>query len=197
MTVMHAQPVARLHLDYLRSPFQGRPGFELLRIYYSTLADGAGNGAVGYTAVEGKEILGFVCGVFDPGRFNNYLLKSQALHLLAWGGLLVINHPGMLFDLGSRLVKPGKEFASISSEYELRPIVVSSAARGGGVAQALMAALLQDAAGRGYDSIYLYTEEDNSAANRFYQKTNFRFIGQVNRGGQVYCCYERSVMLNE
>jgi ribosomal protein S18 acetylase RimI-like enzyme len=192
MLPAHADRVARLHRNNLSSPFQGRPGLELLRAYYTTLATGAGGS--GFVAQEGDELLGFVCGIFDPPRLKKQLLKGQAMRLAVWGGLAVLTHPGLLFDLASRLLQRGQDYPGVPTGYELRPIVVSPAARGQGVAYALLSALLADAAGRGFDRINLYTEEDNLIANRFYQKNAFQKTGEFSRAGRLYSCYERMLI---
>jgi len=194
MTHEHVLAVARLHQENLSSPFQGRPGRELLCNYYAALIDSSG--AVGFVAIERQEVLGFICGIFNPQDIKISFLKKHPRRMLTWGSLLVISRPGLIVDLSSRLVHPGQNSLSQSPGYELRPIVVAPAARGGGVGRALLQALLEDAASRGFDCIHLITEIDNEAAIRFYQNNNFQRIGQLDRGGQIYFCYEHPLLVN-
>ena len=190
----HAVGAARLHLDNLPTSFRGRPGLALLTAYYTALSNGAG--ASSFVAQSGGEIIGFVCGIFDPLRFKIFLLKNQALRLAIWGTVAVLDRPALLFNLAPRVFQRGQDDPKSPPGYELRPIVVSPASRGQGVAGALLSALLADASERGFDRIHCYTEEDNLSANLFYQKNAFRKTGEFLRAGRLYSCYERGLMDN-
>lgn len=186
-----ARQVANLHIQYLRTPFQGKPGLELLRVYYLAIAPSGGG--CGYVVKGPQEILGYVCGVFDPDRIRKYLIKYYFFHLAAWGSALLLTHPRTLLGLISRLVQRNPTQGPKMVGYELRPIVVSPAARGTQVSMELVNALLEDAARRGYGQIYLFAGEDNLAANRFYQKAGFRRVNHFVENDQGYFCYERQV----
>lgn len=62
---------------------------------------------------------------------------------------------------------------SYQEGYELRPIAVLSQFRGRGVADKLVERLVQDAHERGYDQIFLFTEDNNFAAIKFYLRFGF------------------------
>jgi ribosomal protein S18 acetylase RimI-like enzyme len=186
--------VARLHLEALPTPFAGRSGEALLTLYYRAVM--AEQGAVGYVAVNAAGVLmGFVCGVWNPGHLRRYLLKRHGFSLLWWGSLQLGQRPHILASLPGRLRRaPMSSDAGVSSQqngYELRPIVVAREGRGTGLAGELVATLLQDARQRGFTEMHLYAEPDNVAAVKFYTKAGFR-AGErrVQDGQQVirfYC----------
>lgn len=61
---------------------------------------------------------------------------------------------------------------------ELRRIYVDRSEHGSGTASALMRASLDAAAAGGHDWIWLGTNEQNQRAIRFYEKFDFRIVGQ-------------------
>jgi ribosomal protein S18 acetylase RimI-like enzyme len=60
---------------------------------------------------------------------------------------------------------------------ELSKIYVDSAQHGGGVAVALLAAVLQEAQDAGAQSMWLGVNKNNARANRFYEKNGFTVVG--------------------
>jgi len=184
--------IAALHMAHLRTPFSNRAGLALLTCNYRAMV--SQHGACCYVARADDRVVGFVCGVWEPNTFRRTLLRGQWLALSFWGFLYVLTRPKLIKDFLNRFFKPSHTPAGKSDVgYELRPIVVDLTVRGKGVAQRLLDELLQDAARRGFDKIFLYTEDDNLAAQTFYRKTGFVQDGQVARGDAVYLRYEREI----
>ena len=179
-----------MHLDHLQTPFSGRPGLELLALYYQKVREGWGG--CGYVALQEGQIVGYTCGIWDGQTLRKNLISSAWFKIGFWAAMQAVIRPIMVLDLVRRFTQPKSKQAETTHGYELRPIVVSPEARGSGVAVQLVDALMHDAAGRGYPYIYLYTKLENSRANAFYRKTGFHSVGQELRSGQVYCRYERS-----
>jgi ribosomal protein S18 acetylase RimI-like enzyme len=171
----HCRAVARLHLENLRTSFRGRPGIKLLMCYYDTLTNT--EGACGYVAEKDKDVAGYICGVWDSEKVKAALLKRHRIKLLFWGALQVLIYPPVLLRLARRLtnsINTSENDDMLShAGYELRPIVVAPNYRGTAVARQLVQKLIQDAAGRGFGQLFLYTETDNAAANAFYRKAGF------------------------
>lgn len=193
MAVQHCAAVAALHLNYLNTGFAGKPGLQLLDLYYRAIVDGAG--ACGYVAEKDETVLGFICGVWDPAHLRGQLLRRHWPGLALWGLAQVAIQPTMVQALLGRRRNPPSATRVEDPGYELRPIVVDPAARGSGVARLLVRQLLEDAADRGFQTVHLYTESDNERAIAFYHKMGFRLVGSVRRPAGLQVRYERLVGL--
>ena len=169
-----ATAVATLHQETLRSRMTGLNGRRLLSVYYRVLA--LGKGGCGYVAVGSNgEILGFVCGIWDPAALREVLIRSYWGRLAVWGGLHALSRPIYLRDVYRRVSSRSTQEADshASAEYELRPIAVRGDRQGSGVADQLMQKLLEDARIRDFRSVTLKTESDNGRANAFYARQGF------------------------
>jgi len=185
----HVETVAHLHLKYLRTSFRGYFGLQLLKCYYEIMLNS--DAACGYVAVEKDDVAGFVCGVWNPERLRSALLKQHLPKLLFWGSLQVLVRPTMLVQFADRFFSSTDDNEKLAHVgYELRPIVVDSRFRGTGTAEHLVHYLIQDAAQRGFKKLFLYTEDDNAAANAFYRKVGFVHIGKHEIGRSAYYRYE-------
>ena len=191
MASRHCTAVANLHLNYLRTSFQGRAGRELLVAYYRAVVEGLG--ACGFVAEDSNQtVAGFVCGVWAPGLVRRTMLRRQWPRLLFWGAVQAALHPTMV---GNRL-RGSETMTDPDSGYELRPIVVAPDARGSGLAAELVARLVLDARSRGYDYLHLFTEADNDPANTFYRRIGFREVEIVKRSDLVYIRYQLATQPN-
>lgn len=187
-------PVARLHIAHLHTSYRGYAGRQLLVCYYQTLAQAST--ACGYVAVEKGDVAGFVCGVWDGGKLRSDLLKQHLANLLLWGTFQILSQPSMFGHLLKRVRllfnSSGDQPVFSQSGYELRPIVVDPYFRGTEVANKLVDRLIRDADQRGFEQMYLYAEEDNTAANAFYRKVGFEFVSKHCVDQTVYLRYEIS-----
>jgi ribosomal protein S18 acetylase RimI-like enzyme len=172
LTSKHSLSAANLHLQCLSTPFKGLAGRQLLCSYYKAVA--RGNGAVGYVAQEGDQVLGYVCGVWAPSKLRITLLKTQWPALIFWGLTSVLLNPELLDYFVLRLHQTiARDAYPATPGYELRPIVVAPAARGIGLATRLVERLMLDARNRGFEYMHLFVESDNTTAQSFYQKMGF------------------------
>lgn len=191
MVRRHCRAVAALHQEHLRSRFRGRAGLRLIEAYYAAVSEGMG--ACGYVAERDARVVGYVCGVWDRKALRSTLLRAHSARLLLWGIVHAVSHPSALISAFQRVRRPCSGPPPLGSGYELRPIVVAPEARGTRAARLLVSALDEDAAGRGFERIYLYTEEDNSRARRFYIRSGFEAKDSIQRAGTMYLRYERAV----
>lgn len=183
----HLDAVARLHMAHLRTNYRGYPGMQLLICYYDTLAKS--DVACGYVAIEHDRVLGFVCGVWDFAQLHSSLLKRKLPSLLLWNMLRILSIRQFSKQLLRTLDSQNRNRHS-PAEYELRPIVVDTQFRGTGVAKLLVDRLIVDAAERGFEQLFLHTEEDNISANAFYHKLGFQLISKSCIGKINYLRYE-------
>ena len=177
----HADAVAGLHLECLRTGFRGRPGRSLLRCYYASVA--CGKGATGIVALEDNAVIGFVCGVWNPQQVHSILLGQHGLELLFWGFMQIIWRPRIIREMLKRVLGPRKDPHPCGLAYELRPIAVAPEGRRSGVAAELIRLLLKDAAARGYECVHLYVEDDNDAAKGLYLKAGFNMVSKNQQSG--------------
>lgn len=186
----HCPAVARLHLDHLPTGFRGRPGSRLLEVYYAALA--LSQGGCGFVAEGDEQVVGYVCGVWAHDVVRAALMKASWPTLVFWGTAQVLLQPRLFKRFVGR--SAGSSYGSVPAEvgYQLRPIVVAPAARGGGIGAQLVGALLADATRRGFDRVHLFAEEDNVAASAFYCKLGFRLVGKAKGPGEAYLRYEYS-----
>jgi GNAT superfamily N-acetyltransferase len=160
-------------------------------LYYKALADG--KGGCGFVALVENLVVGFVCGVWNMPYLRWHYLGRYGALMLPWVTLQFLTHPTLLKRLMTRLWIRRSSDVKSQPGYELRPIVVAPSARGSGLAGQLVASLLSDAAARGYESIYLITEQTNIRANAFYQKEKFELVDRFIVDGQPYNRYKRVI----
>jgi ribosomal protein S18 acetylase RimI-like enzyme len=176
--------LASLHLQNLRTNYSGRPGLELLHLYYKSLI--GANGGCGFVAEQEGQIQGYVCGIWDPDEIRRYLIKNYGVNVILWGLAQSMSSPKIIGSLISRFMPKTDREQDLKFDFELRPIVVSSGARGTGLAGKLVERLAADAVERGFRKIQLITEADNIAAQKFYLKTGFCESGTITRNGITY-----------
>ncbi len=165
------QAVAKLHLQWLNTSFTGKPGLKLLEIYYQQIV--REQGAVGYVADVRGAVAGYVCGVWDTSHVKRNLLFHGNGKLAFWSLVHVFSH-GFLKTISKRIFQPSTDFQLAG--YELRPLVVSPAYQGSGVARQLINQLIQDALYRNYSTIFLKTGKNNLRAQAFYTKYGFERV---------------------
>lgn len=128
----------------------------------------------------------------DPDDIRRYLAEAFAPEQVA----AEIHAPGSVFLLGyhdafsrqkpvgySRLfAAPVPEGVSGPKPVRLLRVYVESAAVGSGYGSALMQASLDEAAVRGYETVWLSAWERNERALRFYERWGFRVVGTTEFG---------------
>ncbi len=187
----HCRDVARLHLGNLRSRLLGRPGLELLTLYYSTVI--GGKGGCGYVAEVGGQVIGYVCGIWNPSVLRAIMLKQHWQPLLFWAIAQMLLKPAMIFDVIGRVRSPARTEENATIDYELRPIVVAPSAQGSGAASQLVEALVADAERRGSQQVRLVVDMDNARARAFYAKVGFLPTAVINRSGIRYVLCKRQI----
>lgn len=171
LQVSDCRAVASAHVACLRTPFRSWGGVRLLQAHYEMLT--RQQGGICFVALQDSQFAGFVCGIWDHHVINQ-LNYRKPLRLVLYSLEHALEHPAQVgHNLRSYLLRSSGAI-SYPEGYELRPIAVLPQFRGQGIADRLVEQLIQDAAGRGYDQIFLFTEFDNLPAIRFY--TRFGFV---------------------
>ncbi len=174
--------VAEAHANYLTTPFRGKAGIQLLKIYYEGIAHQMGG--VGFLAVNDGKFSGFVCGIWDRPLIRRSLLKRW-VKLAFYGIRQSWQVPTIIPGLLPRILNPFTTNVLKFEGYELRPMVVLPEYRGQGIANHLMLHLLNDAKRRGFKQVFLIVEINNFIAEKLYTRSGFKFEKQINISGNI------------
>jgi GNAT superfamily N-acetyltransferase len=186
----HVSEVVKLHIENLPTDFTGFPGEKLLSLYYDAIIHGSG--AVGYILCVDRQMMGYVCGIWDDKRLNSFLYRQHGFALLFWSICQTIVSPKWVKSLAPRISGKPENLASLPG-YELRPIVINSAVRSMGYGSDLVSYLRRDAQKRGFDRIYLCVENENQRAQNFYLKNGFHFFNSFDLQGKTMLIFESSM----
>jgi GNAT superfamily N-acetyltransferase len=174
--------VAEAHINYLTTPFRGKAGVQLLKIYYEVIAEGMGG--IGFVAFKDEQIVGFVCGIWDRPAIKRALLKRWD-KLVIYGVRQSLQIPKVTPGFIRRLLNPQTTNIIRIEGYELRPMVVIPDYRGQGIADQLALRLLNDAKQRGFKQVFLVVENNNFVAEKLYTKLGFTFERQIDVAGNI------------
>ena len=188
MKITDCDKVAVLHIQNLRGVYREEAGSKILQCYYSALVQS--RGGCGYVAIMNGELVGYICGVWDWKLIRERLLYQYILKLAAWGLVQILTYPGMILQFRNRAIRGNPAGNENRMGYELRPIVVAPAARRHGIGAQLIHTLVEDARGRNFDRIFLFTEHDNEPAKRLYQNFGFQLVGKEQLNSTYYLRYE-------
>jgi len=178
MTRCDALEVARLHMSGLPSPMGARAGRALLEMYYACVAPK--NGGMGFVACDQGQVVGFVVGVWDRRRILWTALRRFPLRFVFWMSVeFGWNRTCACLRRRRRKNDTGEDGTTISTPVgcELRPLVVAATQRGRGLGALLCGRLLEEAAARGFYTVFLRVDRENVAAIRCYEKLGFRARG--------------------
>lgn len=123
-----------------------------------------------------RQIAEFIESELKPSDFARYLAAP--------GNIVLLARDRAGDPVGYVLALPGRGVDPEASENVRgsRPVYLSKCyaaprAQGSGLSAALMESLVDDAARRGHDSVWLGTNDGNARARRFYEKHGFELIG--------------------
>jgi len=189
--------VVDLHLAFLTTRLSGRPGRELLRLYYGALA----NGECGVCLVSREEATGMVQGAgvlrWGGGLMRRALKRNPFFipFLLVWH---VLRRPVTLYHLSRQFWErsPIKELLKLLPGSPrwclLHALVVEQP--GKGIGQCLTQALLEEARSRGFEYMITSTFEGNSA-NYLYRKSGFSLLLVTEEPEQKVNWYGRALSI--
>jgi len=178
------QAVAEAHIKYLKTPFRGNTGIQILKVRYEAITNR--NGGIGFVALDDGVFAGFICGIWDSASLYKSLWKKGGKSLFLSGIQYALQSPKLILGFIRRMLNPHTSGIIKLEGYELRPIVVLPDHRGRGIAEQLTQRVLDDAKERGYREVFLFTEGDNVIAAKFYTKFGFHFERDLHMGGNTF-----------
>ncbi|AYG03168.1 GNAT family N-acetyltransferase [Gryllotalpicola protaetiae] len=122
-----------------------------------------------------SDVAAFIAANLTSARFTEYIADAERVVLLADDGSGLSGYAMLVFgepydpQVAAQLAR--------RPTAELSKIYVAPEHHGAGVAAALMAAAVAQAAERGAASVWLGTNQENLRAQRFYEKSGFARVG--------------------
>ena len=155
-------------------------GLPILSRYYQ-IARGDSS-VVGICAINSSdEILGWAVGSPHPDRINSRLrtpLPGFMLQMLR----LAFTRPLIVWQLVSSVFTSSGQHALEKGGIELTYIGVALGQRKSGVGKTLLNAFIEASRSKGYRSVVLSVETDNSAAIALYEKSGFKIARTYSEG---------------
>lgn len=174
-TVEDVDAVARLHLEQLSESFLSIVGERFLRVLYRRMARNEGSTLL--VAQLHGEIVGFIAGTRDTGRFYRDFLRHDAVRACATAAPALVRHPWTTVE--TLRYGRGSGSAADLPPAELLSLAVAPAARRNGIAGALIGALQQDFSAQGVSAIKVTVAADNTTAITAYRRCGFRTATRV------------------
>jgi ribosomal protein S18 acetylase RimI-like enzyme len=181
-----AHPAALLHIEGQPGTFLTALGSGFLQAFYAEL--GTSEGAYGFVAVEGENVVGIVVGTTDTRALFKEIILKDGLRLALPTLFSQAKHPGLLFSLFQSLFYPNKLDAQ-PGEAELLFIGVDTQMRRHHVGTQLINALVEESRRRGATALKITVDVSNPRANAFYQKNGLQVIGSFSLNGRKMNLY--------
>lgn len=171
MTQEHVDAVVDIHLRSFEGFFSSFLGKEFLALEYREVVTSP-LGA-GFVFFEDSKMVGFVCGMTEPGQFFSTFMKKNLVKL-GWISLKkMIRRPKIIPKMVRSVFYPGKNPAD-PGVAGLFSIAVLPENRVKGVGKILVQAFLEEMKGRGMHEVYLSTDKvANESVNEFYIRLGF------------------------
>jgi len=169
-TLPEAADAARLHRAQLPGSFLASLGPGFLRVLYRRLVvDGASTVLV---ARAGDEVLGFVAGTEDTGRFMRRFVRRDGPRAAVAGAAGLLRHPVAAVET----LRYGPASADVDGlpVAELLALAVDPAARRQGLGLRLIRALQDDVRARDVPGMRVTVASENAGAIVAYERAGFR-----------------------
>jgi ribosomal protein S18 acetylase RimI-like enzyme len=128
-----------------------------------------------------NEILGWAVGSPHPDRINALVRSSLAWFLLQMFRV-ILTHPLVLWQLISSVLSAAGQAELQTGAIELTYIGVASDQRGRGLGKKLLLAFIEASRSKGYRSVVLSVEKENSPAISLYEAAGFQIIKTFSEG---------------
>jgi ribosomal protein S18 acetylase RimI-like enzyme len=127
------------------------------------------------------EISGWVVGSPHPDRINAQL-RSPLVWFLLQMFRVAMTRPAVLLQLLSSVLSTSNQTEWKHGIIELTYIGVASAQRGKGAGKTLLHAFIEASRSKGYRSVVLSVERENSSAISLYEKAGFQIVKTISEG---------------
>jgi len=173
MTVDDIQRVAVLHHSVMHTLLSDLGLPTVLRYYQLAQADPK---VLGLCAVSTSgDVLGWATGSPHPDKINARLRSPLPWFVLQMVRLM-FTRPLVFWQLISSVLSTSNQAAIKNDAIELTYIGVSSDKRGTGVGRKLLNAFIESSRSKGYHSVILSVEKENSPAITLYEAAGFKIV---------------------
>ncbi len=170
-----ALDAARLHHEQLPGSFLASLGQPFLRVLYRRLVlDGSSTVLV---ARAGGQVIGFVAGTDDTGRFMRQFVRRDGPRAAVAGARGLLRHPAAVWE--TLRYGPGSADVAGLPDAELLAMAVEPKARRRGLGLRLIQALQDDARVRRTPGLRVTVAADNTAAIAAYGRAGFRPAARI------------------
>lgn len=177
MTAADVPAVVELHMLTLPHLPVTRLGPAFLKHFYKQTVAAS---QISLVATLGAQVVGFVMGSAEPGRFFARLLLRRGVGMALAAAPRAALHPRMLVGMAGGLLKPAKAHRPPGTA-TMMFLSVAKGARRLGAGRALVEAFDGEAAQRGAARVDLTTDQLEDGVNAFYQRLGFRLNGESRR----------------
>lgn len=166
--------VVQVHLSSFQGFFLTFLGPRFLASLYAYIVSSPDG--VGYVAMDGGHIIGFVCGTTQPSGFYRRFFFKRWPEVISSVLLTAIRKPTIMPRLVWRVLSPPQASPEPGTA-TLMSIAVHPEYLNKGIGRALVQAFLSEIRQRGMQRVNLTTDKDNNdAVNAFYQRLGFRIV---------------------
>lgn len=172
--------IVKVHERAFPTEFLTSLGPQFLTWYYKHAI--RSSTSVCFVAVQGPQVVGFVCGSHDLAEADQSLLQQNADSLKA-ALSIITRRPQKLVALAKRFLWLRTERGElVPCDIELASLCADPDAQGKGVGRKLVQAFAREAESLGCETISLTTNEHgNDNVRRFYEKLGFELVGRFER----------------
>lgn len=128
-----------------------------------------------------NEIIGWTIGSPNPAALNANLRKPLSWFLLQMSRVALM-HPLVFKQLVSSVLSSSAEMEVSKDAVELTYIGISPAYQGKGLGRTLINKFIEQSRAKGYHSVVLSVEKQNTIATALYEKSGFRIIKTSTEG---------------
>lgn len=150
----------------------------VLRYYQIARSEGS---VIGICAVSSGVVLGWTMGSPHPDRIN-VQLRTPFTWFVRQILRVMFNQPRVLWQLISSALTSSAEMEMKGDAIELTYIGVSSNQRGQGLGRKLLSAFIEASRSKGFRSVVLSVEQENSPAITLYETAGFKIIKTYSEG---------------
>jgi ribosomal protein S18 acetylase RimI-like enzyme len=179
LTDDHIKRLALLHYSVMRTLLSDL-GLPVVWRYYQIAQKDPS--VIGFCTISASgDVLGWVIGSPHPDRINAQL-RSPLTWFVFQMIRVTLTYPLLLWQLISSVFSSSNQVDVKSGAIELTYIGVADHQKGRGLGKRLLNAFIEASRSRGFHSVVLSVEKENSSAVSLYEKTGFKVIKTFSEG---------------
>lgn len=181
MERQHLEECAMLHYSSIENSFLCDIGIFFIKKIYEGLIES--EDCAGYIYLDNSEIVGFITGSKDMGKFINHIILKNFLVFTVYVGFKIFIKPYLMKNVFEALFSSKKRGID-NTTAELVSIAVKSNQRGNGIGKKLFNELVVFFKENNISKFKVMVGKDNIGANKFYESLGFNFNFTANLYGQ-------------